>query len=540
MLESKIALDQIPVLIAGGGPVGLGLAAELGGRGIDCMVVEQGDGAFSHPRANIVHARTMELCRRWGVADRVRQEGVAEDYPHTVTYVTSMAGWELARHDPIARIDGNRPNFSPEQQQRCNQMFFDPIMRDLARSIPEVDLRFGQRLESFEQIDDGVVANINDLDARESIKIRARYLVDCTGGTSRIRDNLGIELEGTPVLGHSINVFFSAPEFRRIHDKGDAGMYMITGPDGIWANIAAINGNDFWRLTIQGLTAETDPATFDVAHYMNRVVGMDFDYEIRSVVKWTRRTVVAERFRDGNVFLAGDSGHQLSPSGAFGMNTGMGDVDNLGWKLAAMLEGWGGDDLLDSYEAERRPVAVRNVTEAEGAFRGRNFKTDAALLEDTPEGATLRAEISERIARENTASFVPDGVVFGYSYDRSPVVISDGGQAPETSLTLYNPTSFPGARAPHAALEDGSSILDLFGSGFVLLLLGSAPPSPDLFLEAAQSRGVPFKAVRLAEPEIYALYDRFLVLVRPDGHVAWRGNELPEDIPAVIDRVRGV
>ena len=386
MAKSDRACELIPVVIAGGEPVGLGLAAELGGRGMECMVVEQGDGSFAHPRANIVHARTMELCRRWGVADRVRNEGVAEDYPHTVIYVTSLGGWELARHDPVATDDCIRPIFSPEQQQRCNQMFFDPIMRDLARLIPDVDLRFGHRLESFDQSGDGVVAHIVKRDSGQSIKVRARYMVDCTGGTSRIRDALSIGLEGTKVLGHSINVFFSAPDFRRIHDKGDAGMYMITGPDGIWANIAAINGDDFWRLTVQGLTAETDPETFDVAHYMDRVVGINFDYEIRSVVKWTRRTVVAERFRAGNVILAGDSAHQLSPSGAFGMNTGMGDVDNLGWKIAAMLDGWGGDGLLDSYGPERRPVAVRNVAEAEGAFRGRNFKTDAALLDFTPEG----------------------------------------------------------------------------------------------------------------------------------------------------------
>ena len=537
MSESGDEIEQIPVLIAGGGPVGLGIAVELGRRGVDCVVVEQGDGSFSHPRANIVHARTMEFCRRWGIADRVRQDGVPPDYPPDFVYVTSLAGWELARH---GEGGGGATPFSPEAQQRCNQLYFDPIMRDLAKSIPEIDLRFGRRLESFEQSDDGVVATVADVVTGARSQISARYMVDCTGGASAIRDSLGIGLEGTPVLGHSVNVFFIAPGLERLHDKRAAGMYMIVGPDGIWANIAAINGRDFWRLTVQGMTAETDPGTFDVDHYMRRAIGFEFEYEIRSVVKWTRRTVVAEAFRAGSVFLAGDSAHQLSPSGAFGMNTGMGDVNDLGWKLAAVIQGWGGEALLESYGIERRPVALRNVNEAEAVFRGRGFTAGPALLDDSPDGAAARAGVSAVLDRNDTASFAADGVIFGYCYHDSPVVVSDGTEAPPTSLGLYVPSTHPGARAPHIDLGGGRSTIDLFGDGFVLLRLGQDAPDAAPFAEAARLRGVPMEVVELNAPTVVALYERRLVLVRPDGHVAWRGDELPEDALTVIDRVRGV
>ena len=273
--------------------------------------------------------------------------------------------------------------------------------------------------------------------------------------------------------------------------------------------------------------------------WLFETVGTAFDYQVRTVARWTRRTVVSERFREGRVFLAGDSAHQLSPSGGFGMNTGMGDADNLGWKLDAVLNGWGGPGLFDSYEIERRPIAVRNVTAAAEAFRVRNFDISPALLEDTQEGAAVRREIGERIDGETSLSFQADGVIFDYRYEPSPIIAPDGTPEPPYALTEYKPMARPGSRAPHGWLADGRSILDLFGRGFTLLQFGPSGDAEDRFAAAARERGLPVAAHKIDDADLAHLYERQFVLVRPDGHVAWRGDTLPQDMNSLIDHVRG-
>jgi hypothetical protein len=221
------------------------------------------------------------------------------------------------------------------------------------------------------------------------------------------------------------------------------------------------------------------------------------------------------------------------------MNTGMGDVDNLGWKLEALLKGWGGTGLLDSYEIERKPVAQRNLNEAAGAFHGRNFSIPPSLLDDTADGAVVRREIGERIDHDTSSSFRADGVVFDYRYAPSPTVVSDGTAEPPYEMTRYEPTSWPGGRAPHAWLTEDRSVLDLFGREFVLLRFGESNTSDDPLVEAARQRSVPLSVHDIARADIAALYQRRLVLVRPDGHVAWRGDRTPADPLGVIDRIRG-
>jgi len=529
--------DEVPVLIAGAGPIGLGMAADLGLRGIECRVVEQGTGIIRHPRANIVNARTMEICRRWGIAEKVRAASLPQEFSNTVLHVTSVTGWELSRIDPAA--EDSDPDLSPEDQQRCNQIYFDPIVGDFAESLDSVEISFGIRFVELEQDGDAVTATIEDVASGERSRVRAAYLIDCTGGNSPVRDQLGIGLEGTPVMGHSVNIFFRSPEFRRIHDKGEVAMFMITGPKGVWANIVAIDQSDFWRLTVQGIGPEIELTTERIAGWMEQAVGASLSCEIEGVVRWTRRTVVAESFREGRVMLAGDSAHQLSPSGGFGMNTGMGDVDNLGWKLAALLNGWGGPEILRSYEIERQPVARRNLSEAAGAFHGRNFSIPPSLMEDTAEGAAVRREIGARIDTETSLSFRADGVVFDYRYAPSPIVVGDGTEEPSYALTSYAPSSWPGGRAPHAWLTEDRSVLDLFGREFVLLRFGAAETGDAPLADAARQRGLPFAVHDIPRADIAALYQRRLVLVRPDGHVAWRGDTAPKDPLSVIDRVRG-
>jgi hypothetical protein len=248
---------------------------------------------------------------------------------------------------------------------------------------------------------------------------------------------------------------------------------------------------------------------------------------------------VTADYRHGRVFLAGDCAHQNTPTGGYGMNTGMGDAVDLGWKLAAAVEGWAGPKLLDSYDAERRPVALRNVDEATRNFQLRSFAPIPDLAGATPAGEAARKRLGEEIAKNTSRELLSDGIAMGYRYEGSPVVCPDGSEPPPTNVTEYVQTTFPGARAPHARLADGRSTLDLFGRGYVMLRLGRDAPEVARFADAAGRRGAPFEGVTIAGPEAGAVYERKLVLVRPDGHVAWRGDTLPTDAAAVIARVTG-
>jgi hypothetical protein len=259
-----------------------------------------------------------------------------------------------------------------------------------------------------------------------------------------------------------------------------------------------------------------------------------------SVLRWVARDLVADRYRAGRVFLAGDAAHQNTPSGGFGLNTGMGDAADLGWKLAGAIEGWGGRGLLDAYESERRPVAERIVKQAAGNFmRDRRRPSHPKIAEDSPEGEAARRQMGAAIVSSQTSVYLTDGTALGYVYEPSPVCWSDGTAAPPHSIGDYRPTTRPGARAPHAWLPDGRSTLDLFGRGFVLLRLGNGAPDCAAFEAAFARRRVPLTVVAIADARVCELYERRFVLVRPDGHVAWRGDTLPDDPLAVADLVRG-
>lgn len=548
------ARDVLPVLIIGAGPVGLGLAAELGSRGIRCMVVERGDGTISHPRANTINSRTMEYCRRWGIAEAVRQAGTPPEFPSDIVYLSSLPGFEIAR---IARpsYGGLKPlATTPEQSQRCNQLWFDPIMRELVKSLaPTVELRFGVGFESFVEDAEGVSVTLRDANGKRE-QHRARYLAACCGGQSGIPEALGIRMEGIDVVSYNLNVFLRIPELWNHHDKGKAAFYyFIDDPDnesgGFDVNLIELNGADLWRLGINQGTRAIPADQVDIHGLIRRMFGQQFgrtvQYEIVSALPWTCRSLVATGFGRGRVFLAGDAVHKHGPHGGFGMNTGMGDAVNLGWKLAAMIEGWGGAHLLDSYEAERRPVAQRVVAEATDNL-SRRFERDllAAAGEDSATGATARATLQQQILENKTKQFVSDGLVLGISYAGSPIVAASDDPAPSHEVTKYVPSANPGARAPHAWVREGVSTIDLFGKGFVLLRLGTASASVTAMevtaMEvAARERNLPLSVVAIDDAAIAALYSKALVLVRPDGHVAWRGDSLPADVGALLDTVRG-
>jgi 2-polyprenyl-6-methoxyphenol hydroxylase-like FAD-dependent oxidoreductase len=540
MSESNMNIrDQTPILIIGGGPVGLGLAADLGWRGIDCVVVEQGDGTIYHPRANTVNSRTMEFCRRWGIAKEVKESGAPPDFPPTIVYATSLQGYEICRIERPTH-GGHAPlPTTPERSQRCNQIWFDPILRRLAGGFPSVELRYNCRFQSFEREGDGVVATVHNAASGQSERIAARYLIDCSGGHSGVGKTLGVKQEGRPVLSYHLNIFLNIKELWDRHDKGKAAFYFFVDRSGDYGSLIEIDGNELWRIGVHGEDYRDEPSDAQVRSAIARCIGTSIPYDIISARRWTCRDLVADRFQSPPIFLAGDSVHQHAPSGGFGMNTGMGDAVDLGWKLAGAVAGWGDSGLLESYEAERRPVAQRNVGEATDNV---TRTTDPALIElieePTPAGAAARRQIADDIVKNRAKTFISDGIALGYRYE-SPIVIPDGTPPPRDSVMEYQQTSRPGSRAPHAALTEGKSTIDLFGRGFVLLRLGQDAPDPSSLVAAAKQRGVPLEVVTIGDPKIVQLYERPLVLVRPDGHVAWRAATAPEDPLAIVDTIRG-
>ena len=534
-------MSETPVLIVGGGPVGLALAVELGWRGVQCTLIEQTDGRIVTPKMNEVNIRTMEFCRRWGVADQVMRCPFPDDWPMDVVAVTRLGGYELGRIERPARKHQRPGPFSPVNLQVCSQIWFDPILRERAQSMRGIRLLYRHRLESFTADAGGVTAAVTDLDSGKRLDMHARYLAACDGAGSSVRRALGVKLSGSEVLSHSMHLYFRAPDLLRQLGVRPGTFFAAMDRDGFWGNIRVIDPvQGLWRLLFD--TPEPlEPNGIDRNQYLRRALAKDIEVEWVGASQWTRRGVVAERYSHGPVHLVGDAAHQLSPTGALGMNTGIGDAVDLGWKLAAVIEGWGGESLLASYDAERRPVGERNVAMATRYFEGQGrFRERTGALEDaTPEGDEVRARTGAEFVEHTARMFRTIGLQIGYRYEASPICVSDGTPPPADDPEHYQPTARPGSRAPHVFLDDSRSTLDLFGRGLVLLRLGADAPDIEPLCQTAASRGMPLEVVSLHEPEVRRAFAGPLVLVRPDGHVAWRGYDLPANQHLMIDRLRG-
>jgi 2-polyprenyl-6-methoxyphenol hydroxylase-like FAD-dependent oxidoreductase len=483
----------------------------------------------------------MEFCRRWGIADRVTEAGFPQDYKLNMVYCTSLAGHLLERDDYPSQGDKETPPSSTEKRQWCPQLLFDPMLARAVAEYKRVTMRYLCRLDSFEQTTDEVLAHIVDARTGERNTIRARYMVACDGAGSFVRETAGIGQSGR-VLGYSINIFFRSPDLLRSHDKGEAERYLFVNTEGTWGNITVVDGRESWRLTVIGSSDKMDLTQFDAAGRVRRAIGRDdVKFELIAVKPWRRSEMMADQFRAGRIFLTGDAAHTMSPTGGFGMNTGVIDAVNLGWKLQAMLDGWGGDALLDSYETEQRQVVERNARAST-----HNFdlwvgvkEMCAQVMDDTPEGERARRAVGTRLKESLRSEWECLGVMLGHRYEASPICVPDGTPPVPDPVSDYIPTARPGSRAPHAWLADGRSTLDLFGRGFVLLRLDKTPVDASSLVAAAASQRVPLDVVDVDDPEISALYARRLLLVRPDGHVAWRGDALPPDANWLISVVRG-
>jgi len=513
-------LDDTEVLIVGAGPVGLTLAVDLGQRGVRCTLVERKDAPQFLPKMERCNARTMEIYRRMGLADKVRGAGLRAEVPMDVFIVTALNQPPLVHHkypsvaEAKRQIDACTDGSLPlEPYQLISQYTLEPLLKKEAEALPSVSVRYGCELESFVQDKDGVTARVS------TGEIRAKYLVGCDGGNSIVRKQLGIEMRGENLSELRQALYRCDELFDRIPigpGPGHGRHYHVA--DERWRFLIMQDSTRHWTLH----AVVDDDA--QMAREFERTIGVPVKYEMLYVGKWRQNLLLAERYRDGRVFLAGDAVHLVIPTGGLGMNSGVGDAIDLAWKLEATLRGWGGPRLLDSYEIERRQVGARNVAASRYASLGR--RKWRALWQNLPELARV-AEVEQRKSNEMI------GAELGYRYAGSPLVCEEqliGQTAPEDDLRAYAPTTWPGSRLPNVWLEGHVAVQDRVGPGYTLLRLGRSREEVTKFEKAFAALGAPFRVLDVPDAAARDVYGFDLILLRPDLHVVWRGNRVPEPL----------
>ena len=527
------------VLVVGAGPVGLALAIELGHRGMSCLLVEKDPRGGHAPRAKTTHSRTREHLRRWGIADDLAAASpLGIDYPSHVHFVTRLGGHALHRFDHGLDINPARCDDMAEHGQWIPQYKLEAVLRGHAETLAGVTIRFGQALVSFEEEEDGVRALLRGTDGSER-EVRARYIVGADGARSRVRDLIGAKMEGTYGLSRNHNVIFRAPGLVEAHPHGPGIMFWQINDD-VPSLIGPMDEGDLWYFMptkVQG-EGRLEPAA--AAEMIRRATGIDLDYEVLSSDVWVASKLLADRYRRGRAFLAGDACHLHPPFGGFGMLLGISDAVDLGWKIAAVTQGWGGAALLDSYEVERRQAheIVLDAAEANHTFLA-NQLVRPHIEEDGPEGDAARAEVAALIRKHKHAEFFARGVVLGACYAGSPIIVDDGTQKDWRRSLDYSPVAIPGCRAPHRWMPDGSSLYDHLGDALTLLVIDpDAAPDAEAARAEARDAGIPLDVLDLSgDPAFRTLYGAGLVLVRPDQHVAWRGERWTGE--GILTRVAG-
>jgi 2-polyprenyl-6-methoxyphenol hydroxylase-like FAD-dependent oxidoreductase len=539
------------VLVCGGGPVGLCMTLELAVRGVACAILNEGETVATHPQGNTMNARTMEHYRRLGVSKRVRETGLPADHPTDSAYVTRLAGHEITRFPMPSTEEKMAPGspeleVTPEPLHRVSQMLVEQILKDRADELPDADVRFGWRLLGFIQRKGHVESEIEELKTGEKRTLRSAFLVGCDGAHSTVRRALGIRYVGEAgedvnyMMGRMQSTYIEAPGIYDILKNPVAFHTQVTNPDARAAFITLDGKGKFLMFT--KLDRGEEVSDEEAREFALSQIGADVPVRVISSRPWTAgRALVAERYRDRRVFLAGDAVHLFTPTGGFGMNTGMDDTSNLGWKMAAVLQGWGGADLLDSYENERRPIGLRNTGESHRmALIVSGTRIPDRVEEDSPEGEAVRAELGDYLQETLPELFAAVGIQLGARYDGSPLISRENEKddPPPDDAAGYAPSACPGGRAPHFWLEGGEALYDHLGEGFTLLRFGNNTDASDLE-NAAAARGVPLKILDIDNPAGRRLYERDLALVRPDQYVAWRGDAPPADPGGLIGRLTG-
>jgi 2-polyprenyl-6-methoxyphenol hydroxylase-like FAD-dependent oxidoreductase len=551
MIEATMPETRVPVLIVGGGTVGLYLAMELGFHGIDCLLVTERPATSTHPKGSTINARSMEHLRRLGAAGTIRALGIPPEHNTDITFVTRFTGYELGRiempscNEKIANPGPwGHTRLTPEPIHRANQLYLEPALRDHAEAYDSVRLRFGWRMTAFTDHGDHVEAEIEDVATGQRQTIIADFMAACDGANGNTRRQLGFKYGGRTSSGDKfydgrmLSLYVRAPRIYDVMPFRTSWHYLITNHETRMDCISLDCKGEF--VILAHVPPDLPLHEIDAEALFHRAVGSNIGAEVVSVQEWwAGLALVTDHYQQGRIFLAGDSVHLFTPTGGFGFNTGIDDAANLAWKLAAVGHGWGGPKLLETYATERRPVGLRNTKES-----GRLAEEAAALEipphieDDTTEGAAERAAFRAEVERFRE-EFGSLGIQLGARYDGSPIVVGDGAPPPPDDPKTYTPSSVPGGRAPHWWIDERESLFDRLGSGFTLLRLGPDAPDTERFEHAAAARRIPLKTVTVEEPGILDLYEKRLALVRPDQHVAWRGDELPGDAGRLLDVVTG-
>jgi 2-polyprenyl-6-methoxyphenol hydroxylase-like FAD-dependent oxidoreductase len=543
-------LIETEVLIVGAGPVGLTLALDLAWRGVDVVIVER-----RHPaeppriRSNHVSARSMEIFRRLGVAKMLREAGLPANYPNDVAYCTSVTGIELARipipsraqrYTAVAGPDTWWP--TPEPPHRINQIYLEPLLFTEAKSRSRIRIINCGRVEDFVQKDEKVVATVQDISSVNRFRVSSRYLVGCDGGRSTIRKKIGAKLVGAPVIQRVQSTYIRAPGLLSHIPGNPAWLFQVRNPRRC-GMVFAIDGRETWIVHNPLREQEAGFDSVDRDWALRTILGVqpDFPYEIISKEDWIGRRLVADRFRDRGAFICGDAAHLWIANAGYGMNAGIADAANLSWLLAAVLHGWAPPEILDAYEAERQPIteqvsrfamdiALRNITQQRD--------TPAEIEWSGPVGDAVRARVGREAYDLNVQQYCCGGLNFGYFYSSSPIIAYDGDAHPSYTMYEFTQSSVPGCRAPHLWLDDRRSLYDMLGSGYTLLRFDPTVGISGV-VEACSQCHLPLTILDVSLSGALALYERKLVLVRPDQHVAWRGNSEPVDPIKLVDLLRG-
>ena len=536
---------ETDVLIVGAGPAGLTLALDLGRHGVPATLIDSKSRPLRVPKMERSNPRTLEIYRRLGVIEKIRQLGYPAELAMDTFILTSLAEQPLLRlkypsvNEARQAIADSRGGELPrEPYQLISQYTLEPLLFDALKQYPNVTLLTGTECLSVVQEDARVVARVRRDGVDGDVNITARYLAACDGAGSRIRRQLHIAMEGRENLGTVTNIFFRCDE---LFDKSS----IKAGRHFNFASVGASGGS------AGALVCQDDrrhfayhtqtPPTADLVGELRRLTGLDIHPQILFVSPWVQNMLVAQRHREGRVFLVGDANHVYIPAGGLGMNTGIGDAHNLAWKLAALVRGWGGPRLAESYDAERNPVARRNLTAVQTAVQGViewRSAWDPIALRDTPAGRAARAAFLEMAEPRMRRVYEMHGAELGYRY-ASSLVAAEDGIAPPQDVYAYRPTTWPGAHLPHVWLQPGRALYDDLGLGFSLLRLGGKVCDTTALERAFASIGAPLAVHTIPDPRIHSVLERDLVLVRPDLHVAWRGDALPGNPAAIAARAAG-
>lgn len=546
---------HVDVLIAGAGPCGLMLANELGLRNVACLVVDPKPGTAFNPQANATQARTMEHFRRIGISQQVRSLGLPGDHPTDIAYFTRFARHELARlrlptaaqaTQQIKQMGGSWS--AAELPHRVSQKYVEAVLREHAEQRTGRRIEFGWQLQSFEDTPGGVVARVAPSSAEGApVTVHARYLVGADGARSAVRQALGIRMGGASGLqrqfmgGKMFAIYLRAPTFYTQFPHDTAWMYVSVNHERR-VFMASVDGRgEFaFHAAVHPHEVPEDWTHEDARRIFAEASGMDIAIEILSTGVWIAgHSLVAERYQQGRVFLAGDAAHLFTPTGGLGYNTAVGDSVNLGWKLAAVVKDRAHASLLDSYELERRPIGLRNTAYA------RQFADSVGMFDATPEleadgaaGEQQRSHASTVLGDHVRREFNIPGVTFGERCDGSPLVFSDPAHAPPDQANEYIPSTQPGGRLPHRWLDGERSLYDLLGFEWTVLAPTHLQGEAQTLARAGTEAGLQVLVLALSEQQVGDLLDAGMLIVRPDQVVAWRGTAA-QDATAIWARVAG-